>query len=281
MAKKSKGKRRSPAQIVNLLRKVELAHGQGSTMAEAIAARELSEQIYYRWRKKYGAMGGAEVRRLKELEQENARLKKLVADLSLDEGPPAGGVAGKNLSPAAQRTAVEHVQQVLGISQRQVCRALGFARSTIRYQPVVRGDEATIVEAMARYRAKHPTWGCAKIARLVRNEGPVLNHKRAERIWREHGWQCVPPARKSNRGRGEDGNACRIRRAEHGNQVWAIDYTEDATSDGQKLKILTVLDEYTREALAGGGQAAHGPPGGAQGLEAAVPRAWHPRLHPV
>lgn len=71
-------------QIIVKLREVELYCGQGMTVAEAVRKIEVTEQTYYRWRKAYGGMNTSDARRLKELEKENGRLKKLVADLSLD-----------------------------------------------------------------------------------------------------------------------------------------------------------------------------------------------------
>jgi transposase-like protein len=67
-----------------MLREAELAVNQGKTVVEACRKIGVTEQTYYRWRKEYGGMGLEQVRRLKELEKENAQLKKLVADLSLD-----------------------------------------------------------------------------------------------------------------------------------------------------------------------------------------------------
>lgn len=74
----------TPEQIVTKLRQVEVSCAQGHTVGESVREIGVSEQTYYKWRKKYGGMGLADVKRLKELEKENARLKKLVADLSLD-----------------------------------------------------------------------------------------------------------------------------------------------------------------------------------------------------
>lgn len=75
----------SPEQIVNTLRQVEALVAQGQTVAQAVVSQQISEQTYYRWKKQYGSMERDEVKRLKALEQENARLKKLVAELSLDK----------------------------------------------------------------------------------------------------------------------------------------------------------------------------------------------------
>ena len=75
----------SPEQIISKLREAEVLLSQGKSTAEVCRALNVSEQTYYRWRKEYGGMGTEQARRLKELEKENARLKKLVADLSLDK----------------------------------------------------------------------------------------------------------------------------------------------------------------------------------------------------
>jgi putative transposase len=77
-------KRFSPEQIISKLREAEVLLSQGKTTVEVCRALNVSEQTYYRWRKEYGGMGTEQARRLKELEKENTRLKKRVADLSLD-----------------------------------------------------------------------------------------------------------------------------------------------------------------------------------------------------
>ena len=77
-------KRYTPEQIINSLREAEVLMSQGSTAGEAARHLGITEQAYYRWRKEYGGMRINQAKRLKELDKENARLKKLVADLSLD-----------------------------------------------------------------------------------------------------------------------------------------------------------------------------------------------------
>ena len=80
-----KRKRHTPEQIITKLRKVERLTAEGATVREAVKQIEVTEQTYYRWRKEYGSMDKSQVKRLKELEKENTRLKKLVADLALDK----------------------------------------------------------------------------------------------------------------------------------------------------------------------------------------------------
>jgi putative transposase len=74
-----------PEKIVRKLREAEVLISQGNTIAQASRLLGITEQTYYRWRKQYGGMQISQAKRLKELENENARLKKLVADLSLDK----------------------------------------------------------------------------------------------------------------------------------------------------------------------------------------------------
>ena len=74
----------TPEQIIGKLREAEVLLSQGATVAEASKKISVTEQTYYRWRKEYGGMRIEQAKRLKDLEKENARLKKLVADLSLD-----------------------------------------------------------------------------------------------------------------------------------------------------------------------------------------------------
>lgn len=81
----AKRKRYKAEEIIEKLREAEVLLSQGKTVQEAARALEISEQTYYRWRKEYGGMDKTQARRLKELEQENARLRQVVADLSLDK----------------------------------------------------------------------------------------------------------------------------------------------------------------------------------------------------
>ena len=74
----------TPEQIINKLREAEVLLSQGSNIGEASRKISVTEQTYYRWRREYGGMRIEQARRLKEIEKENSRLKKLVADLSLD-----------------------------------------------------------------------------------------------------------------------------------------------------------------------------------------------------
>ena len=79
------GKREKPEEIVSKLRQVEVLQGQGTTIAEAVRQIGVTQQTFYRWRKLYGGMGRSQLKRLKELEKENQRLRRAVSDLTLDK----------------------------------------------------------------------------------------------------------------------------------------------------------------------------------------------------
>ena len=139
------------------------------------------------------------------------------------------------------------MQQVCQVSQRRACVVLGVALTSARYKSVK--DDADLIEALARVRVKYPSWGYRKLTDVLRGQGWHLNYKRVYRLWREHGWQRRTPKPRTFKTKGDSSNACDVRRAEYGNHAWAIDIVEDRTQSGQKLRMLTVLDEYTREAL--------------------------------
>jgi putative transposase len=79
------GKRDKPEVIVAKLRQVEVLQGQGMTIADAVRQISVTEQTYYRWRKQYGGMSRGQLKRFKELEKENLRLRRAVSDLTLDK----------------------------------------------------------------------------------------------------------------------------------------------------------------------------------------------------
>jgi putative transposase len=81
----ARGKKHTAEQVVNLLRQVEVGVANGKSMAQACKEAEIAEQTYYRWRKEYGGLRVDQARRLKELEQENSKLKRLVSELSLEK----------------------------------------------------------------------------------------------------------------------------------------------------------------------------------------------------
>jgi putative transposase len=134
------------------------------------------------------------------------------------------------------------------VSERRACSALGWARSTVRYVATMADEEERLVARLHALSIAHPRYGYRRITALLRGEGWRVNRKRVQRLWREHGLK-VPQKQRKKRRLGCSANGITRRRAEHRNQVWSYDFIEDRTADGRRLKLLTVVDEFTRECL--------------------------------
>lgn len=138
--------------------------------------------------------------------------------------------------------------KALHVSQRRMCRALGVARSVVRYQARLPDEDKELVRRMRELARKHPRFGYRRVAALLRGGGYEVNDKRVQRLWRREGLKVPRKVRKKRR-LGHDGNGCTRRRAQKINEVWSYDFVFDQTADGRLLKILPIVDEYTRECL--------------------------------
>jgi putative transposase len=137
----------------------------------------------------------------------------------------------------------------LRVSERRACRVLGQARSTQRRRPMVRDDEDALTRRIIELATCYGRYGYRRITALLHREGWRVNHKRVERIWRREGLKV--PKKQPKRGRlwFTDGSCIRLRPT-HRDHVWSYDFIFDRTRDGRVVKIITVIDEYTRECLA-------------------------------
>jgi putative transposase len=121
-------------------------------------------------------------------------------------------------------------------------------RSTQRKVPRAADDEAALTVAIIDWVRQHGRYGYRRVTALLRAEGWCVNHKRVERIWRREGLKV--PARQPKRGRlWLNDSSCVRLRPERANHVWAYDFVEDRTRDGRKIRMLNVVDEFTRECL--------------------------------
>ena len=144
---------------------------------------------------------------------------------------------------------MEHAQKRLRVSQRRACRVLGQARSTQRRQPWVAEDEPPLVRRIIQLAAKYGRYGYRRITALLRGEGWRVNHKRVQRIWRQEGLKVSQKQPKRGRLWRNDGSCIRLR-PERKDHVWAYDFVADRTREGRPIRMLVIVDEYTRECLA-------------------------------
>lgn len=137
----------------------------------------------------------------------------------------------------------------LEVSERRACRVLGQCRATQRYGSIERDDEGPLTRRIIELASAYGRYGYRRIAGMLRNEGWSVNHKRVERIWRLEGLKV--PKKQPKRGRLwlNDGSCVRLR-PERRDHVWAYDFVQGRTHDGRAFRMLTVVDEFTRECLA-------------------------------
>ncbi len=144
---------------------------------------------------------------------------------------------------------MEHVQKRFEISERRACRVLEQPRSSQRYVSAKVGKDAALVERMVTLSRQNPRYGYRRVWAMLRREGWAVNKKRVQRLWREAGLK-VPAKERKRRRLGTSENGCTRRRAEYIDHVWSYDFAMDATQDGRRLKVMPIVDEYSRECLA-------------------------------
>ena len=144
---------------------------------------------------------------------------------------------------------MKHLQAQHAVSERRACRLAGQHRSTQRRTATPCESEPRLLKAMENLARGQPSWGSPRIADRLRLDGWKINHKRVERLWRAAGLQ-VARKRKKRKRLGTSDNGILRRRAERPGHVWTYDFLTDRTDDGRRLKVLGVLDEFTRECLA-------------------------------
>ena len=153
------------------------------------------------------------------------------------------------MSPSRRRDAVRMLQGRLGVSERRACRVVGQHRSTQRHESRRVDRDDGLRGRLRTLSRQHPRWGYRRAWAFLREEGWSVNRKRIQRLWREEGLRVPARRRKRQRLGASTAPAGRLR-AERPNQVWALDFQFDTTTDGRILKLLHVVDEHTRESLA-------------------------------
>lgn len=151
------------------------------------------------------------------------------------------------VSPSTKRRAVQHVvEQGLGITA-QACRALGLARSSFYRSPVQCPESRELQADIVEKSGQHPRYGYRRITAVMRREGTCVNPKRVQRVRREEGLQV---RKKQKRTRRTGVSTAERQKAVRPNHVWSRDFVHDQTMRGSRFRILTLIDEYTRELLA-------------------------------
>jgi putative transposase len=144
---------------------------------------------------------------------------------------------------------VQHVQKRFEVSERRACRVVDQPRSSQRYVSMKAVEDAALSEMMVALSKENPRYGYRRVWALLRREGWAVNKKRVQRLWREADLK-VPAKERKRRRMGASENGCARRRAEYIDHIWSYDFAMDATEDGRRLKVMPIVDEYSRECLA-------------------------------
>jgi len=139
-------------------------------------------------------------------------------------------------------------RQRLNTSERRTCKTVGMPRSSQRYLNRPKDNEDRLRLALIRLAKQYGRYGYRKITKLLQIEGWKVNYKKIEKLWREEGLQQPKRHKKKKRLYHKDSSVIRLR-PKYENHIWSIDFVHDRLSNGSSYKMLTVLDEYTREAL--------------------------------
>jgi len=151
------------------------------------------------------------------------------------------------VSPSQKRRAVRHVVEQGQGTTAQACRALELSPSTYYRLSGGSQERQQGESAIVHLSQEHPRYGYRRITVMARRAGLVINAKRVQRVRRRHGLQVRKRQRKLRR----TGQSTALRqRATHTNHIWSWDFVEDQTEHGTRFRILTLIDEYTRECLA-------------------------------
>ncbi|WP_454171350.1 IS3-like element ISAar43 family transposase [Microbacterium maritypicum] len=243
-------KRHTSEQVVRKLGQADRMLAGGSDIAGVCRELGVSEQTYYRWRNQYGGLKADDAKRLKELEKQNATLKRLLAEAELEKAALKELAGGKLLGPGRRRAAVDHLKRKLRVSERMACRLAGLSRSA--YRRPLQGEttadpDLALRDWLRAYAKKHPRWGYRRAYHDARGEGWVVNHKKIQRLWREEGLR-VPQRRRRKR---VGSSTVDAPAAVAPNLVWAVDFQFDADEQGRPIKICSIVDEHTRECIGG------------------------------
>ncbi|WP_334181465.1 IS3 family transposase [Novosphingobium sp.] len=227
-------------QIIGVLKEQEA----GAKTADLARRHGVSEATIYNWKAKYGGLEVSEAKRLRALEDENAKLKRLLAEAMLDNAGLKDLLNKKLVTPAAKREAVARLQAVLGMSERRACRVIGADRKSMRYRSQ-REDDADLRAKLRELAQQRRRFGYRRLHILLRREGVVINRKKTQRLYSE---EKLAVRRRRNRRRAIGARAPAPVLALP-NQRWSLDFVHDQLATGRRFRVLNIVDDVTRECL--------------------------------
>ncbi|MGE0478761.1 MAG: IS3 family transposase [Nitrospirales bacterium] len=233
----------SETQIVAILKQADA----GLKIKDLCREHGISEATYYNWKAKYGGLEASDLKRLKEMEGELGKLKRMYADLALENRALKDLLGKKALTPSDKRAAVTTMQQTHGLSVVRSCQAVGLSRSAYYHGSTDwQMRDASVIKALNQLVDAHPRWGVWKYYVRLRALGHPWNHKRIYRIYRQLG---LNQPRRTKR-RLPKRPSLPVFVPEGPNEVWSADFMSDALYHGARFRTFNIMDDFNREALA-------------------------------
>ncbi|WP_404926379.1 IS3 family transposase [Mesorhizobium sp. ORM16] len=236
-----KRKRFTEEQILAVLRE----HEAGAKAGDLARKHGVSEATLYNWKAKYGGMDVSDAKRLKALEDENAKLKKLLADQMLEASALRELLSKKMVRAAAKREAVAHLRAVMGLSERRACSFVGADRKMVRYRSR-RPPETELRTRLRDLANERRRFGYRRLFILLRREGEASGVNRIYRLYREESLTV----RKRRARRRAVGTRAPILVEAKPNARWSVDFVHDQFASGRRFRVLNIVDDVTRECLA-------------------------------
>lgn len=227
-------------QIITVLKSVEA----GRTVKDVCREAGISEASYYNWKAKYGGMEASDIKKMKDLEDENRWLKQMFADLSL-ECRALKDVIEKCFKTSDKAGARRLSDLTIYDEHSPSVQDVIAEQDGVLYQPDTRRDEP-VIHALTELAERYPRYGFKKLFQLLRRQGNTWNHKRVHRIY------CLLKLNFRRRGKQRllVRNPAPLATPEALNQSWSINFMHDALLCGRRFRTFNVVDDFNREALA-------------------------------
>ncbi|MFN3825610.1 MAG: IS3 family transposase [Pseudorhodobacter sp.] len=237
-----KTSRYTEAQILAILRQAE----GGVPVAELCREHGMSSASFYKWRAKYGGMDASLISQMKAIEEENRRLKRMYADLSMQADLLKEALGKKLTRPSQRREMAEKAVARHQVSIALACRAFGVSETCYRYGPKLKVENEEIADLLVGLTDARKTWGFGLCFLHLRNvKGHPWNHKRVYRIYCELELNLrIKPRKRLKR---DKPDALAVPEAP--NITWSMDFMADRLGDGRQFRLLNVLDDFNREGL--------------------------------
>ncbi len=237
-----KTSRFTDSQIIAVLKQAEA----GTPPPELCRTHGISSATFYKWRSKFGGMDVPMVARMKELEDENRRLKKKYAEAQLSTDLFARGARKKMVRPSLRLEMAQHAVSTARTSIRHACGTFAISETCYRYRGIRSTENDEIADWLVRLTTAYRTWGfglCFLYLRNVKAFG--WNHKRVYRIYRALELnRRIKPRRRLVR---EVPQPLAVPAAI--NDCWSMDFMHDHLRDGRSFRVFNVIDDFNREGL--------------------------------